>query len=206
MEPMVRIASLTALAALIAPLSLAHAGPVGVRVVDLAGRPVPDAVVTLHPASGVPAGPIRFPWGTTMTQKDITFRPGTLIVPVGASVAFPNHDKVRHHVYSFSKPARFELKLYGRDQTRSYTFRTAGAVALGCNIHDRMQGFIKVVDTPFAALTNAAGQTRVDGIAAGNARLTVWHPRLKAKHNEATFVLDVPAAGAVAKQIQIGLR
>jgi hypothetical protein len=79
-------------------------------------------------------------------------------------------------------------------------------VALGCNIHDRMQGFIKVVDTPFAALTNAAGQTRVDGIAAGNARLTVWHPRLKAKHNEATFVLDVPAAGAVAKQIQIGLR
>lgn len=182
------------------------AGPVGIRIIDSHGRPVVDAVVTLHPAAGVPAGPIRFPWAASMTQKDIAFTPGTLIVPVGATVSFPNEDKVRHHVYSFSKPARFEIKLYGRDQTRSYTFRTPGAVALGCNIHDRMQGFIKVVDTPFAAATNAAGQVRIDGVAAGAARLTVWHPRLKGRDNEAGFALDVPANGAVAKQIKLVMR
>lgn len=184
----------------------AQAGNVGIRVVDATGAPVADAVVTIHPAAGVPAGPIRFPWANQVIQKNIAFNPGTLIVPVGATVTFPNQDKVRHHVYSFSKPARFELKLFGRDESRGYTFKTAGAVALGCNIHDSMSGFIKVVDTPFAAKTNATGGTLVEGVTGGKAKLTVWHPRLRAKDNEAVFDLDVPASGEIAKRIQIVLR
>ena len=192
-------------AALIAPLP-AVAGTVGIHVVDSAGRPVPDAVITIHPAAGVPAGPIRFPWPNTMMQKNIAFNPGTLIVPVGATVAFPNEDRVRHHVYSFSKPARFELKLFGKDESRSYTFTSTGTVALGCNIHDSMSGFIRVVDTPFAEKTNAAGDTRIAGVTGGKATLTIWHPRLKAKFNEVDFPLDVPAGGDIAKRITVTLR
>lgn len=184
----------------------AQAGDLAIRVVDASGTPLPDAVVTVHPAAGVPAGPIRFPWAPQMVQRDISFNPGTLIVPVGATVAFPNQDKVRHHVYSFSKPARFEIKLFGRDESRSYTFRTAGAVALGCNIHDRMSGSIKVVDTPFAAKTGSDGLSRLAAVTGGRARLTVWHPRLRARDNEVSFDLDVPAAGDLAKRIQVALR
>ncbi len=184
----------------------AQAGNVGIRVVDGGGKPVTDAVVTVHPSAGVPSGPIRFPWANQVIQKNIAFNPGTLIVAVGATVTFPNQDKVRHHVYSFSRPARFELKLFGRDDSRGYTFKTAGAVALGCNIHDSMTGFIKVVDTPFAAKTNATGGTLVEGVTGGKAKLTVWHPRLRAKDNEAVFDLDVPASGEIAKRIQIVLR
>ncbi|MDT8760580.1 methylamine utilization protein [Sphingomonas psychrotolerans] len=183
----------------------AQAGDVAVRVVDASGNPVKDAVVTIHPAAGV-RGPIRFPWPTAMVQKNIAFNPGTLIVPVGATVAFPNEDKVRHHVYSFSKPARFELKLFGKDQTRSYTFRTAGAVALGCNIHDSMSGFIKVVDTPFANKTADDGATRLTGVTGGSAQITVWHPRMRGKDNEVSFAIEVPAQGNIARRIQIVMR
>ncbi|WP_085810879.1 methylamine utilization protein [Sphingomonas sp. TZW2008] len=190
---------------LIVPATV-QAGTVAIRVVDAGGQPVPDAVVTLHPAAGVPTGPIRFPWASTMVQKNIAFNPGTLIVPVGATVAFPNQDKVRHHVYSFSKPARFELKLFGQDQSRSFTFTTPGTVALGCNIHDAMSGFIRVVDTPFADKTGAEGTTRIANVTGGRARLTIWHPRLKAKQNEAVFALDVPATGEIAKRITVVLR
>ena len=192
-------------AALLAPLP-ALAGTIGIRVVDSAGQPVPDAVITIHPAAGVPTGPIRFPWPNTMMQKNIMFNPGTLIVPVGATVAFPNEDRVRHHVYSFSKPARFELKLFGKDETRSYTFTSVGTVALGCNIHDSMQGFIRVVDTPFADKTGAAGDARIVGVTGGKATLTIWHPRLKAKLNEVNFPLDVPGGGEIAKRISVALR
>ncbi|MGB3930967.1 MAG: methylamine utilization protein, partial [Sphingobium sp.] len=163
--------SLLPVATLAIGIPAARAGDLDLKIVDAAGRPVSDAVVTVRPAGGVPAGPIRFPWGTTMVQENIAFAPHVLIVPVGATVRFPNHDKVRHHVYSFSKPAKFEIKLFGKDETRSYTFKSAGAVALGCNIHDQMSGFIKVVDTPFAAKSNAAGQVRVAGLAAGTAQV-----------------------------------
>lgn len=184
----------------------AIAGDLDLRIVDASGRPVSDAVVTVRPAGGIPAGPIRFPWGTTMSQHNIAFVPGVLIVPVGATVRFPNHDKVRHHIYSFSKPAKFEIKLFGQDETRSYVFRTAGAVALGCNIHDQMTGFIKVVDTPFAAKSGANGQVRIPGLAAGTAQVTIWHPLMKSKNNEQLLTIPMPASGSVARSATVALR
>lgn len=198
--------SLLPAASLAIGIPAARAGDLDLKIVDAAGRPVSDAVVTVRPAGGVPAGPIRFPWGTTMVQENIAFAPHVLIVPVGATVRFPNHDKVRHHVYSFSKPAKFEIKLFGKDETRSYTFKSAGAVALGCNIHDQMSGFIKVVDTPFAAKSNAAGQVRVAGLAVGTAQVTIWHPQMKAKDNEQLILVSVPGSGSVVKSAAVTLR
>jgi hypothetical protein len=96
-------------------------------------------------------------------------------------VGFPNKDKVRHHVYSFSSAKTFELKLYGQQEERTVTFDKAGVVALGCNIHDSMIGYIYVADTPFAAKTNAAGEAMIRGLPAGAGTLTVWHPDMKAR-------------------------
>mgnify|MGYP001117492615 CR=1 FL=1 len=85
-------------------------------------------------------------------------KPYVLLVPKGATVAFPNLDRVRHHVYSFSKAKRFELKLYGQEENRTVTFDQAGTVAVGCNIHDQMSAFVKVVGTPYAERTDANGR------------------------------------------------
>lgn len=184
----------------------ALAGDLDLRFLDQNGKPVSDVVVTVKSSGTMPRGAISFPWGTTVTQQNIAFNPGVLIVPVGAMVRFPNKDKVRHHVYSFSKPARFELKLYSQDETRSYTFTTPGAVALGCNIHDRMRGFIKVVDTPFAGKTSAAGTVRLDNVPAGTATITVWHPQLRAKDNEVVVQVPVGSSGTVARKYDLMLR
>jgi hypothetical protein len=126
----------------------ALAGDLTMTVRDGSGAPVPDAVVMVYPASGVPAGPIKFPWPYVVSQHDIMFDPVVLVIPVGASVTFPNNDKVRHHVYSFSAGNKFELKLYGHDANPAVPFKTVGVVALGCNIHDEMAAFIRVVESP----------------------------------------------------------
>lgn len=172
----------------------AVAGDLTVSVRDAAGRPVRDAVVTVYPASGIPRGPIRFPWALRMAQQDIQFQPYVLIAPVGGTVAFPNLDRVRHQVYSFSRGARFELELYGRDETRSHTFTTVGVAALGCNIHDEMLAYIKVVDTPWAMKTDSTGDAVVRDVPAGGATLRVWHPRLAGRGNEISQTLTVTAA------------
>ena len=75
-------------------------------------------------------------------------KPITVIRP-GMSVVFPNHDNIRHHVYSFSPAKIFELPLYKDVTPKPVTFDKAGAVALGCNIHDWMSAYIFVVDSPF---------------------------------------------------------
>lgn len=190
--------------AALACASVAHAADLSVRVTSDAGVPVENAVVTFMPAVR-PAGPIRFDWPYRVAQRDLQFDPYILIVPVGAEVLFPNFDRVRHHVYSFSEGNRFELELYGRDETRSRRFTTAGIAAVGCNIHDQMQAYIVVVDTPFVGRTGADGAVLIRG-AAGAGELRVWHPDLRARGGLATRAVTLPAAGAVQQAFVIQLR
>jgi plastocyanin len=168
------------------------------------GQPVADAVIMVTPARG--AAPVRAAGAYRMAQKDLTFQPFVLVVPVGAEVAFPNLDPVRHHVYSFSPAKTFELKLYGREDNRSIRFDKAGVVAIGCNIHDAMSAYIRVVDTPYAAKTGASGEVTITGLPPGAATLTVWHPFLKAARNEARRTLAIPASGPARQALVLDLR
>jgi plastocyanin len=199
-------ASLGLAAVLLAALAPeARAGDVAFQVVDAKGRPVMDAVVTAYPP-GLKADQMRFSWAQEMVQRNLQFDPFVLIVPVGANVSFPNHDPVRHHVYSFSLAHPFELKLYGKDETRSVRFDKAGVVALGCNIHDNMVAFIKVVDTPFAAKTDDKGLAVLKGLPTGQVQARVWHPYMKAARNEIERTVAVPATGSGREMVQIDLR
>jgi plastocyanin len=183
----------------------AVAADFAVTVKSTTGQPVKDAVVTLTPTSGA-RGAIKFDWPMRMAQQNIHFEPFVLIVPVGADVAFPNMDKVRHHVYSFSPAKRFELKLYGRDESRSVHFDKPGVVALGCNIHDTMVGFIDVVDTPYAAKTDEMGMAGLQDVPSGPAVLRVWQPYLKAPNNEMTRTVTVPAQGEGREALVVDVR
>lgn len=169
----------------------AHAAPVVIQVVGIDGRPLAGAVVTLT-LPGTPPPVPRGPYA--VAQRDIQFDPQVLIVPVGATVSFPNFDKVRHHVYSFSTAKKFELKLFGRDESRTVTFDKPGAVALGCNIHDRMNGVVYVTASPYTALTDATGVVRMN-VAPGAGRVAVWHPSIRAAGNTLEQPAPIAAAG-----------
>ena len=181
----------------------ALAGDLVVSVRTPQGKPVADAVVTVAASR---TGPIRFAWPYRMAQHDMQFEPFVLIVPVGAEVAFPNLDKVRHHVYSFSPAKTFELKLYGRDETRTVKFDKPGVIALGCNIHDTMVAFIVVVETPYAAKTDAAGRAVIHGVPAGSQTVRVWHPYLRAAGNALTQTVAVPREGAASAAVTAEVR
>lgn len=187
------VASAALFAAVCLPRAAA-AAPVSIDVRGSDGKPLPGAVVTLD-TPRKPATPIKFEYRYEMQQQNIAFAPHVLIVPVGATVTFPNRDKVRHHVYSFSKPRKFDLKLYGKDESRSVVFDKAGVVALGCNIHDAMNGYIVVVDTPYAAQTDTAGRAMIAGVPAGTATVRIWHPSIRAPDNMLVQSAAVSAAG-----------
>jgi plastocyanin len=184
----------TVLALVLAMTGAAQAADLRVSVRGANGRPVADAVVMVRaPRAG--AETIRFPWPLVLEQKAMQFHPFVLVVPVGAEVAFPNRDKVRHHVYSFSPAKRFELKLYGREETRRVRFDEPGVVAVGCNIHDDMVAYIRVVDTPYAGKTSAAGEATIRNLPAGAASLVIWHPYLRGGR-DLVREIATPAGGA----------
>ena len=187
---------LTALGVL-AGTGLAHAGELVVTVRDARGAPVADAVVTVD-APGRRA-PARYAQPLRMSQRNQQFAPFVLVVPVGATVTVANEDRVRHQVFSFSPAKRFELKLFGRDQTHSIRFDKAGVVALGCNIHDNMSAYVKVVDAAYAEVTDASGRAVLRDLPAGAAQVVVWQPYLRAPGHELRAEAVVPAAGSVQR-------
>ncbi len=183
----------------------AQAAELQVSLKTAKGQPVRDAVVTLYPASGG-GGPSRLEGPFRMAQDHLMFDPFVLIVPQGGTVSFPNHDTVRHQVYSFSPTHPFELKLYGHDESRSVRFDKVGVVAVGCNIHDSMVAFIKVVDTPYAAKSDASGLASVRGAPGGQATLRIWHPYLKAPGNEVVRTVTLPAGGTQREAAVLDVR
>jgi len=177
----------------------AQAADVTVVVTDGGGRPVADAVVIADIAGQAAPAPHE----VVINQHDMVFAPFVTVVPVGSTVSFTNLDPFRHHVYSFSPTRRFEIKLFGQGERRSVRFDKPGLVAVGCNIHDQMQAFIRVVDTPFARKTDAAGRLTLRGLPSGATRVRVWHPYLRAPGNE--MVVAVPA-GATSLPVSLRLR
>ena len=188
-----------ALASAASPLA---AAPLSVRVVDASGRPVRDAVVRLYPAGNAAHG-ARSGGHFVIAQQNLQFHPFLTIIPVGADVSFPNLDRTKHHVYSFSPAKKFELKLFAKDQSRTVHFDKAGVVALGCNIHDQMSAFIMVTDSAWTARTNGQGMVTFADAPNARGRLVIWHPYLRAPGGELQQTI---APGQRRADFQVRLR
>lgn len=171
-------------------------------VVDDKGKPVRDAVVVAVPADGPPRLPARR--DAVVDQVDKEFTPKVNAILVGTPVIFPNHDNVRHHVYSFSPAKRFELPLYAGVPAQPVVFDTPGVVVLGCNIHDWMVGYIYVSESPYFAKTRTDGKAVIADLPAKSYVVRVWHPQLEG--GEATTKRTVDLAGHRRVEIEWALK
>src|SRR5213594_3548071 len=113
-------------------------------------------------------------------------------------VSFPNRDNIRHHVYSFSSPKKFELPLYIGTPAAPVLFDKPGVVALGSNIHDWMLAYIYVVTTPYFAKTAADGKGRLDRLPPGTYEARVWQPRMRGGTDKTAQPVTL-AAGELAQ-------
>ena len=110
-----------------------------------------------------------------MAQHHYQFAPGLLAIERGSAVRFPNLDDEYHSVFSYSKPKRFDLGRYRRDeQPAELVFDQSGLIKLFCEIHDHMRGWILVLDTPYFTKSSNEGRYRLDGVPAGRQLLKVW--------------------------------
>ncbi|MEQ1494154.1 MAG: methylamine utilization protein [Novosphingobium sp.] len=188
------------LAALVLALpQAAQAADASVILTDSSGRPVRDAVVI---ADGV-TGPAPRPRKFRITQRDMAFHPFVLVVPTGSSVEFANLDPFRHHVYSFSRGNKFELRLFGKGESRSILFNTPGVAAIGCNIHDSMSAFVYVVSTSAFGQSDADGQVVLHDVGTGRVNLRIWHPLLRAPGNQLSVAIETNTKRPIPVQLKL---
>jgi plastocyanin len=131
-------------------------------------------VVWLEPARGlVPL--LDTGKAAQMIQKNKTFTPHVLAIPVGASISFPNLDPIFHSAFSNFNGQIFDLALYKPGSSRTVAFKRPGIVRVFCNIHPQMSAVIAVLDTPYFAVSNKAGTFEIDGVPPGDYQFHIFH-------------------------------
>lgn len=122
-----------------------------------------------------------------MGQKNLVFKPRVLPILKGTTVDFTNDDTTVHNVFSPPGSAKqFNLGTYGVGVTKTVTFDALGEVPLLCNVHAEMAGFILVLQNPYYAVTDKAGNFEIKGIPPGTYKLTFWHEKLKESSQNVT--------------------
>jgi len=180
-----------------------RAASIEVQVRDAGGNPLGDTAVYAVPASG--GSETRYA-RAAVEQFDREFLPYVTVIQVGTTVTFPNRDPILHHVYSFSPPKPFEIKLYTGKSPSEIVFDKSGVVTLGCNIHDWMIAYVVVVPTPHFAKSDAEGVARLRDLPAGSYELRAWHPNQKAAPASQAVVLDAAASARAAFAIDTAPR
>jgi plastocyanin len=133
-----------------------------------------DVVFWLTPSGGHGSALVA-PGHPQLVQRNKTFEPHLLVVPVGSVVAFPNRDPFFHNVFSLFEGKRFDLGLYEAGSSRNVIFDKPGISYIFCDIHAQMSAVIIALPTPYYAVSDSKGQVLIPAVPSGRYVLHIWY-------------------------------
>ncbi|HJO05336.1 MAG TPA: hypothetical protein QGG47_15325 [Acidobacteriota bacterium] len=146
---------------------------VGSLVATVPGRAGP-ALVALEPRSAYDNEPPAS--AALIDQFGYTFEPPLSIAQQGQPVRFGNSEDVDHHVrvaHAETRAVVVNTNLL-MDESVEHVFAEPGPYTVRCDIHPAMMAVILVLSHPYGAVTNNAGEFRIDGIPPGAYDLSGW--------------------------------
>lgn len=161
-----------------------------VHVIGRSGSAVATTVVYAESADGkTPIHPVH----RKLAQKNKTFTPAFMAIPVGSTVDFPNEDPIFHNIFSLSRPEPFDLGLYRAGASKSRVFSQPASYRVFCNIHPQMTAVILVVPSSWITDVDSSGAYRLD-LPPGHYRLTAWSAQSQPASAEITVASGTATA------------
>lgn len=176
---------------------LAH--QIQISVIDNNKKPVSKVVVYLEPSTAMTLAINNK--AVEIAQIDKSFSPYIGVMQKGASVKFHNKDNITHHIYSPLGDNKFAFKINAGQTRVKNDFSSIGEIAMGCNIHDWMSGYLLVVDTPYFSKTNEMGIATVNVKDVGKYNVVVWHPQMNSENNRINQQVNVMQDMAIEMNI-----
>ena len=140
--------------------------------------------------------------GLRLVQRNKSFEPHVLVVPVGSVVEFPNRDPFFHNVFSLFEGKRFDLGLYEAGSTRNVVFDKPGISYIFCNIHSEMSAVVIAVNSPYYGISDRSGRVAIPNVPSGRYTLRIWYEdtlpeELNNLTREVTISPDASSLGAM---------
>lgn len=108
-------------------------------------------------------------------QKQCEFVPHALAIHQDQVIEFKSSDAVNHNVHltCFTNPPFNQVMGPSGSLERKFVAERR-PIALTCDIHPWMEGWIMVFDHPFFAVTKEDGSFEIKGVPAGEQKIVVW--------------------------------
>jgi plastocyanin len=158
-----------------------------------------NAVVSLQNVSPGVKRDWNFP-AAKMDQKQCSFTPRVVIVPVGGTVEFLNSDRLLHNVRSTGKENPPFNRAQPHARSISFSFKQPELLRVDCDLHSWMRGWVVVAEHPFYAVTNEQGEFVLEDVPPGKYTLQVWQETL----GKVTQEVVVGDKGATTVSVSMG--
>jgi plastocyanin len=176
--------------------SVLHSGPAFDEAVLVKDGKLRNAFVYVK--SGLES--LKFPWPTTpivVANEKCIYRPRVSGARVNQTIKFTNEDPAEHNVHGFSSQGQFNFTLRSRGAEGEVTLRSPEVmVAVKCDIHPWMIGYVGVVPHPFFQVTGEDGAFEFKGLPPGDYVVEAWHEKYGAK------TLDVKLEPKASKDLE----
>jgi plastocyanin len=113
----------------------------------------------------------------TINVEHKEFTPFISVIATGGTVIFGNEDALTHHVFSPDVPS-WDTGYLKKNDTAARTFDSPGPIALLCNIHPEMLGYLLVIPSTYFGKLGPSGEYAIADVPPGKYRATAWSPRL----------------------------
>ena len=126
--------------------------------------------------------------------------PHVQAVPVGSTLEIVNSDPMLHNIHGRTgSQTVFNLAMPIKGMKTPRVLAKPELVHLKCDVHTFMEGWVWVVDSPYA-VAGADGHFAIRGLPAGTFTVTAWHEKLGVK----TAQVTVPASGEAKVDFTFG--
>ena len=112
-------------------------------------------------------------------QVKCEYLPHVSVVPAGATVTFKNSDGILHNIHTVSQinsPFNRAQPKFLKEIKES--FAKPEVIALRCDVHGWMSGWILVTENVYFAVTESEGTFKLTDVPAGKRTLEIWHEKL----------------------------
>lgn len=132
-------------------------------------RKAPEGAPEMEP----PKEPVLF------DQKGCTFIPHAMVLQTSQPVKAVSSDAVPHNIHTYPiKNTALNQIIQPNDQSGlmiEYTEAEILPLKVGCDIHAWMEAWQLPLDHPYAAVTDANGNFKIENLPAGTHEFRIWH-------------------------------
>ncbi len=121
-------------------------------------------------------------------NKNCAFHPHVQVAAVGQTLGVRNSDPMLHNTHMYlNKLTVFNAALPITGMEVKRPIRKEGLWDVHCDAHTFMHGFMQVSDSPYVAVTDAAGRFTISDIPAGTYKVKIWHEALGEQEKTVTI-------------------